>query len=337
VVARASLYVLLPVLAASLGCHSVVEYTDSGEFGAVLLDAEDLSVVGYVAGMDGARSLASMGSHRFLVGTSDGAVYEVDSQAMVVLEQHRVSAGSGAGVERMVKSPSASSLYLLTGSGRILEMDQYGFDVLDQFSACAAPSDICRSPSSIPRIYVADEEEGLIQEVWTSDNHLGKSILVPERPVALAGYCVDPDIIVSAHAESGGVNLIGLETEGYTRLIDGSEGPFADVAVAMQDTVCCAVSPDWDSQTGRLHLVATSGIGPNVEVIGVEGHPRCVCANPLPDKPFFYVACADGQRTLVLAVDYLNSSIEACVELEGYPWAISTHQSGQYLIVLTSL
>ncbi len=319
------------------GCHEVTEYTGSGEFGAVILDAEDLSVVGYVAGIDGARSLASMGSHRFLVGTTTGRVYEVDSQDLEVVGQRQITAGSGAAVERMVKSPSASTLYLLTGAGRILEIDQETFEVEDEFNAGASPSDICRSPGGLARIYVADAQQGRVREVWTSDNHVGKVIEVPEMPVAMAGYRSDPDQLVAAHDGEGGVSIVDIQVGGSSSLLSGSHGPYSDVAVAVSDTIICAAAPGWNSETGRLYVVDMTGLQPAVEYFSVEGHPRCVCVNPMGSPPYFYAACADGDRTVVVALNYLSGQVEMTAELEGYPWAVSTHQNGEYLIVLTSI
>ncbi|MGM0628142.1 MAG: hypothetical protein ACQETZ_08280 [Candidatus Fermentibacterota bacterium] len=331
---------MAPALCALLlaaGCHEVTEYTDSGEFGAVILRTSDLSVVGYVAGMDGARSLVSMGGSRFLVGTSTGRVYEVDSEVLEIVRHQQVTAGSGAGIRRMVKSPSASTIYLLTGSGKILEMDSETFGIVDDFTAGASPSDICRSPGSIPRIYVSDMEQGRIREVWTSDNHVGKVIEVPEMPVSLAGYLSAPDVLVSAHEGQGGVNIVDIEAGGSISLLSGSSGPFSDVAVAGADTIVCAGAPRWDADNGRLLMVKMGEMGPSVSSFPVEGHPTSVSASPPGSSPLFYAACADGDRTVVVALNYLHGQVQMTAELEGYPWAVSTHRNGEYLIVLTSI
>lgn len=327
----------LCVLLLAGGCHEVTEYTDSGDFGAVILRTSDLSVVGYVAGMDGARSLVSMGGSRFLVGTSTGRVYEVDSEVLEIVRHQQVTAGSGAGIRRMVKSPSASTIYLLTGSGKILEMDSETFGIVDDFTAGASPSDICRSPGSIPRIYVSDMEQGRVREVWTSDNHVGKVIEVPEMPVSLAGYLSAPDVLVSAHDGQGGVNLVDIEAGGSISVLSGTSGPFSDVAVAGADTIICAGAPRWDADNGRLLMVKMKEVGPSVSSFTLEGHPTCVNVNPTPSIPFFYAACADGDRTVVVALNYLYGEVQMTAELEGYPWAVSTHRNGEYLIVLTSM
>jgi len=327
----------LCVLLLAGGCHEVTEYTDSGDFGAVILRTSDLSVVGYVAGMDGARSLVSMGGSRFLVGTSTGRVYEVDSGVLEIVRHQQVTAGSGAGIRRMVKSPSASTIYLLTGAGKILEMDSETFGIVDDFTAGVSPSDICRSPGSIPRIYVSDMEQGRVREVWTSDNHVGKVIEVPEMPVALAGYTSDPDVLVSAHDGQGGVNLVDTQAGGTINLLSGTGGPFSDVAVATQDSAICISIPDWDGDNAELRLIGLTELEPVEQSFSMEGHPTCVAVNPTPSIPFFYAACADGDRTVVVALHYLYGEVQMTAELEGYPWAISTHRSGEYLIVLTSM
>ena len=330
--------VLLAVAALTVaGCHSVTEYTDSGDFGAVVLNASDLSVLGYVAGIDGARSLVSMGGSRFLVGTSTGHVYEVDSQLMEIVEHHQVTAGAGAGISRMVKSPSAATIYLLTGMGKILEMDQETFEVVDDFGVGASPSDICRSPASLPRIYVSDAQQGMVREVWTSDNHVGKVMEVPESPVALAGFLPDPDRMVSAHDGEGGVSILNTDSQYYSVLLSGDDGPYSAVAMASTDTIVCAAAPRWNSDGGRVYMIDMAGPEQGTVSLSVDGHPTCICVHPLGSPPYFYAACADGDRTLVEALNYLYGQVQMTAELEGHPWAITTHRSGEKLIVLTSI
>ena len=329
--------VLLVALPLLLGCHDVTEYTESGEFGAVILDASNLSVVGYVAGMEGARTLAPLSGSLFLVGSADGRLYEVDSQRLEVVRQHRIGGGSSSSVKRMLSSPSASTIYMLTGMGKALEVDDTDFLVLDEFSVGVSPSDACRSPSQRPRIYVSDRDAALVREVYTSNNSQGTLYDVAESPVALAPYPDDPDAVVTAHEGEGGVNLLYLATGVTTEVVPGSMGPFSDVAVASRDTTACAAAPNWNGEDGRLALVLPGGIQPEVVGVSVTGHPTCVCSNPDPSRPYFYAASSSGSNTVVSAVNYLDRTLEMTVTVEGYPWDIMTHRSGEYVIVLTSI
>lgn len=330
--------VVVMVLAALAGCHDVTEYTDSGEFGAVILDASDLTVEGYVAGVEGARTLASMGGSSFLVGTSTGMVHEVDSHQQVITASHRISAGPSAALDCFTKSPVGSSMYMRTGSGKLLEVSTEGFDVLDDFSAGPSPSAICRSPQGLGRIYVTDAQEGTLREVNASTNEVNWVYDIEPSPAAIAVHSTDPPIMVIAHGNDEGLHAVRLDWSAPSSNWLFEEGTFADVASAPSDTVLCLAEPCWDGESGRLWLVRVGWARPfGYRSYGVAGHPTCVCVNSDYSLPYFYAACADGDRTVVVMVNYLTLEVEATVEIEGYPWDISSHNNGSRLLVLTSL
>lgn len=319
-----------------MGCHDVTEYSESGEFGAVILDATDLSVLGHIAGMDGARTVVSMSGSRFLVGCTSGRVYDVDSEAMKVQSSSQVTSGTGGGLDELTKSPAAASVYMTTGSGKLLEMDTDDFSVLDEFSAGPSPSAICRSPEGLTRIYVTDREQGTVREVDAYSNLENWSEYVAECPVAITRHGEDPPIMITAHGNDGGIHAIRLDWIQDNYLCP--HGTFADVTSAPFDTIFCAAEPCWESGSGRLLVGEVGWVRPFTSYTqSVSGHPTCVCSNPLRSRPYFYVACADGDRTIVAALNYDTRRIEMTVELDGYPWDITTHMSGDRLIVITSL
>jgi len=320
------------------GCHDVTEYTDSGEFGAVILDASDLSVEGYVAGLEGARTLTSMGGSSFLVGTSTGMVHEVDSDQQVITASHRVSAGSSASLDCFTKSPVGSSLYMCAGSGKLLEMSTQSFDVVDDFSAGPSPSAICRSPEGLGRIYVTDAQEGRLREVNASTNQVNWVYDIEPAPAAIAVHSDDPPVMVVAHGDDKGLHAVRLDWSSPRSNWLFYDGTFTDVASAPSDTVLCLAEPRWDAESGRLWLARVGWARPfEYKSFGVEGHPVCVCANSDYSMPYFYAACADGNRTVVVMVNYLSFEIEATAEIDGYPWDISSHSNGSRLLVLTSI
>jgi hypothetical protein len=71
--------------------------------------------------------------------------------------------------------------------------------------------------------------------------------------------------------------------------------------------------------------------------LGVEGNPACVCVNSNLTRPYFYAACADGDVTRVVMVNYRTWEIEGTAEVDGYPMDISSHDGGTRLVVLTAL
>jgi hypothetical protein len=328
----------MTALAALAGCHEVTEYTDSGDFGAVILDASDLSVEGYVAGMEGARTLVSMGGSRFLVGTSTGMVHDVDSDQQAVLASHQVSSGASAALDCFIKSPVSSSIYMRAGSGKLLEMSTMNFDVLDEFTVGPSPSAMCGSPEGRGCIYVTDAEQGCLREVSASTNEVSWTYDIQPSPAAIAVHSATPPIMLTAHSDDKGLHAVRLDWSAPRDNWLLYSGTFADVASAPQDTVFCLAQPGWGNESGRLKVATVAWQRPfesrNFEV---DGHPVCVCTNSDYSMPYFYAACADGDRTVVVMINYLTFEVEGTAEIDGYPWDISSHNNGTRLIVLTSL
>ena len=324
---------LLASIVAFSGCHEVTEYSDTGEFGAVILNASNLSVEGNVSGLEGARCLLSMDEDNFLVGSSSGRLYVVDSQGLGVQSSHQITAGSGAGVLKMLSLGGMGSIYVITGMGSLLEVDRQSFSVVDEFGVGSSPSDMCRSPSGAGRIYVTDQEQGRLYEVYTSDNSIGWNIPLSGAPMAVAPLSSSPDFLIAA-SSSGGMSSVDLGLQYRYALVGGS---FSDVASLPWDSLYCAVAPCWDDDGGYLILARQKWQESTFfHQTSLPGHPSAVCATEVPSLPYFYAACATDDGTLVAAVDYRYGTIAHTAELEGRPWAIITHAGGESVVVLTS-
>jgi hypothetical protein len=326
------------LLLISAGCHEVTEYTDSGEFGAVVMDATDLTVQGYVAGMEGAGTLVSMEGSRFLVGTATGWIHEVDSGELRIIRSKQVSAGGASALGGLTRAPVGGSVYALTGGQKLLEIDPDGLDVLDEFTAGPSPSDICRSPQAEARLYIVDQGDARLRELSVSDNQVNWEHDLPPSPLAAAVHSADPPILLIAHGDDGGLTALRLDWMGDAVMsVDGS---FSDVVSAPEDTVLCAAEPRWGSDSGRLFLARVgwpSLFEFETASLGVEGNPACVCVNSNLTRPYFYAACADGDVTRVVMVNYRTWEIEGTAEVDGYPMDISSHDGGTRLVVLTAL
>ena len=326
----------MTALTALAGCHSVTEYTDSGDFGVVVLNASDLSVGGYVAGMDGARTVVSMGDSALLVGCSNGMVHTVNSEGLFIASSEYVTAGTGGGLDCFMKSPVRSSLYAITESGRIVEFSSADFSLLDEFAAGPSPSSMCRSPSGVGRIYIADDQQGVVREINALTNQEYGSYNVGACPMAVAPNCADPPMLVTVHGQDTGIYSIRLDWSSVNWLRD--RGTLCDVASLSTDSIFCALEPAWDEESGAMLLCEGGWLSP-IEVYSceVDGHPTAVCCSPDPQLPYFYAACASGDETLVVALNYQSREVEMTTLIDGYPYDITTHRNGEKIIVLTAL
>lgn len=327
----------LLLLTLTLGCHEVTEYTDSGEFGVVILSAWDLSMEGYVAGVDGARTLCSTGKLSFPVGCTSGQAYEVSLEGMEVLDVYQITAGAGAGLDCMTRSPSAYSAYMSGGGSKILEMELNGYTVIDEFSCGSSPVDICRSPAGNARIYILDSGNECIREIWSSSNSQGWTLGVAESPMAVAGALDQPEVLVTTHGDQGGVQLHNLDYGFSSEILSAEYGPFSAVAAVPRDSLCMVAAPEWQGQQGRIYLLRVGEADASLlDSKQLEGHPVEICGDPSQGPPYFYIACVDGEYTRIYAYSIISQQIELSAELEGYPWEMSTNLD-DHLIVLTSL
>ena len=325
------------------GCHQVTEYSDSGEFGAVILRADNLEVLGYIPGMAGARSALSLGPDKFLVGCTTGYLYEVSTDSMAITASRQVTAGSGAGLDHLLLSPLEESVYAITGGG-ILEITLEGYGAIDEIPMGVSLSDMCVSPLELPdslqRLYLTDSGASVIREFYAYYGEEGWVLEMPTEPRAIVDHYADPPLLLAALGDGGGICAIDLDMAVCQQKLPGSYSDVASLSFGIWDSTFCAAEPRWSEDSGRLRMGATGqvwGDPPECRSFSVPGHPVSVCASPELSLPYFYAVCADGANTVVVALDFQLQEVVSITELDGHPWDIAPHRYGEYLVVLTSI
>jgi len=74
---------------------------------------------------------------------------------------------------------------------------------------------------------------------------------------------------------------------------------------------------------------------PEVVHVQIAGHPTSVCS--VPGTTLFYVLSYLGSGTSrVTAVNYVTEAVVSEIDIAGFPWDITSHANGEFVLALTS-
>jgi hypothetical protein len=319
---------LMPLLA----CHQPVEYSSSAESGVTKIRVSDMTVVSNITGITDGRSLQSVGNTEFLVASGSGVLYRFDSEAMALDTSFVIGFGSGAGYREMIL-PKAGSIYVIGSAGKILEVSLQSNSVVDELVAGPLPVAMC--PSAVDqRFYVADGSDRRIREIDSETNtQLRESQPLDEVPVGISAESYEKSFLfVCCADEAGTVERISLSTLYPGEILLG--GVCTDISAFPAESVWAVVHPEWYGANGKLSLCSSFFI-PETQSIAISGHPISICS--VPGTTLFYILSYLGDGiSRATAVNYFTAENEGHVDLEGFPWDITSHANGEFVLVLTS-
>lgn len=313
------------------GCHEITEFSPDGIHGVHIIDTSDMTLVATMTGFDGARSICSVNDTRFLVACNSGQLFTVDSEELSVIRVQSIGLPFSTGYNSMTRA-NDGAIYIIGAYGRLLEYSTTVGAVLDEFSAGPYPIAVCRSPSR-DSIYVADFSDGLLREVRTMDNTVTREIELPALPSSAAPFDVARDMVLVSSSEGGGCYI----DWDVLRVLDVSGASGSSDCAGLPDTAaCCFVRPFYGSSTGMARFMY--GDLPHFEEyasLTLSGDPLRVC-NAWPEKIFYVASYLGDGTTRVYSIDGLSQDITGTLDIDGYPWDIVSHRSGQYVLVLTT-
>jgi hypothetical protein len=74
---------------------------------------------------------------------------------------------------------------------------------------------------------------------------------------------------------------------------------------------------------------------PEVTTVQIAGHPTDICS--VPGTALFYVLSYLGDGTSrITAINYVIGEIVGEVDVPGFPWDITSHANGEFVLALTS-
>jgi hypothetical protein len=318
---------------AALSCYSPTEHDTVSQCGVVKLRVSDNTIMGSVDGIPDGRALCSIGNTQFLVASGTGEIFSISSQNMTIDTSFAVGYAGGAGYRSMI-NPKPGSIYVTGSSGKVLEISLANFSVLDEFEAGSMPNVLSPSTSSTETFYVADGSDGRIRELnMTSNSVVRQTEALNFNPVALAPESCLNDYLLAACADGeGSVFRVSLATFHPDAVQLGF--PCSDITAFPAESIWAVTHPQWQSETGYLSI-CSSYSPPDVQLVSLAGNPMRVCS--VPGTTLFYVLSylGDGQSR-VFAVNFLTGEVEAEIDVAGFPWDITSHGNGEFVLVLTS-
>lgn len=323
---------LSALLLAAVACYSPVEYDVVNQSRVVKLRVSDNTIVGTFNDITDGRSLCSIGNNEFIVASGTGTLYRFNSPAMALDTSFVIGFGSGSGYGSMI-TPKPGSVYIIGAAGKIIEVNLQTNSVIDEFEAGPMPNALCASPAS-QRFYVSDGSDRQIREVDPAGNTvLRTSSPLNNVPVSITVESFMDDYLLAASSGAEGtVERVTLSTFYVNSISLGSSS--SDITAAHAESIWAVVHPDWSSENGRVSI-CSNYFTPEIFSISVAGHPTNICS--VPGSTLFYALSYLGEGTSrITSINYFTKEIVAEIDIPGFPWDITSHANGEYILTLTS-
>ena len=321
-------------LAGFFGCHQMAEFETGATFGVSFVRTSDYTVETVVSGLEGARSICSNGNYEFLVTTSNGALYRINSQTMAVDTCFLIGTPSGNGYNKIIRSLQHNSIYILGPSGKIIEVSlNYNF-VKDEFYTGPNPIDLCASPDGSNHIFVIDSGDQTIRKVMTSSNTVIEESNLFHTPSSVSGYVAFPEfVLVACSDDTGSVYQLDVETLNlYSVVVTGIS--CGEIASSQNDSIFCITHPGTGSSDGGATLVRATPLPEYLEYFPITGTPVSLCSHPF--NRYFYIASLKDGNTVITVLNGITFQVETEFNVDGFPFDVTTHRNGEYLLVLTA-
>lgn len=326
--------IVVITLAGLFGCHQVAEFETGATSGVSFIRTSDYMVETVVPGLEGARSIRSNGNNEFLVATSNGALYRVNSQTMAVDTCFLIGTPSGNGYNVIIRSPQQNSIYILGSAGKLIEVGLNNNFVKDEFYTGPNPVDLCISPDGSNHIFVIDSGDQTIRKVMTSSNTVIAESNLYHIPSSVSGYVAFPEFVLAACSDdTGSVYMMDVETLIlYSAISTGM--PCEGIASSQNDSVFCVTHTGTGSSDGGATLVRATPFPEYLEYFPITGTPVSLCSHPFNSN--FYVASLKDGDTVITVLNGDTFQVETEFTIKGLSFDITTHRNGEYLLVLTS-
>jgi len=320
---------LCAVLAA--GCHDVTEFESEGSSGVVLMDADDLSILGTMQGFDGGRSVASIGGDEFFVATNQGQIYRVDASEQAIVSVFTVGQPYSSGYTSMIPVGSGT-VHLIGGYDQVVQVSNYGI-VLDEFPAGTSPSGLCRTGDAT-RLFVCDGSDGMMREILLPGNEVVTYTDIGFPMTALASASDADSSFVAVGADTAAYissNYGFIARHGLTLA-----GVASDVACLPDTALFCIAIPEFGESSGYIALTSypTGYMVPSLMHVPLEGNPLCICTSDLIPLTFYVGARMGDGMSRIYEYTANTHQILGWVDIEGNIVDLTTISSGQCLAVL---
>lgn len=329
---------LLPAAALAVilvcGCHSLTEFEGTLHSGVVFIRTDDYTVEAILEGFDDGRAICSINNNTFYVLGSTGTLYKVNSEEMVIDTSFSVWNGPALGPIDILSPVPRSKVYIIGNGSEIIEVSVSSNQVTDIFWAGPSPACMVSTETAAnTSIYIGDSQDNRLRQVDLSNNIVVRSALIGYQPYALGIDNLQQFLLVSAYYDNVmRIMNIGLDPIHAGQYNVGSSG--TDIVLPANGTQFYMADPNWEGGGGSLIAVRVDTLGGMRDsTISMPGHPVRLSATP--SGRYLHILSNTGTGDTILTVlDLFFGGTVAEIELSGYPWDLTLHANGEYVLVL---
>ena len=108
----------------------------------------------------------------------------------------------------------------------------------------------------------------------------------------------------------------------------------SDITAFQAESTWAVVHPEWYEENGSVSICNSFSM-PQISNLFIEGHPTDICS--IPGSTICYVLSYLGEgMSRITAINYFTGDVTGYVDIEGFPWDITSHANGEFVLALTS-
>jgi len=312
-------------------CSNFTEYSGTPSAGLLILDPDNLEIIGSLDGIEGGRALCAGLDREFFVSSSTGELHVFNASTAAHDTSFVIGPGSSAGYGSMAFVPMKNSVYIIGALGTILEVDIEARSVADEFTVGSSPSFITPS-RSFDFVFVTDPLNNKVHAVRTTSNTVQKTWLFAHTPTVMLDNTMGNDTLLISTNDPRGVAYVQPgDFSSPGRKV--SLPPASDMARSDFLNLMFAAHPRYGYSTGTVSVI--DSLFPAFSVRNTV---------TVPGNPAFVTTHGDGLHLLILSTGdsggctlysyhLTQSALVNSVDLPGTP--VDMILAGDRLVILT--
>lgn len=312
-------------------CSNFTEYSGTPSAGLIVVDPENLELLGTLDGIEGGRALCAGPDLEFFVSSTSGELHVYNASTVTRDTTIVIGPGSSAGYGSMAYIPMTNSVYIIGALGTILEVDMDDCAVTDEFTAGSSPAFLIPS-RNFAFIYVTDPLGNKVHAVRTTSNTVQKTWLYAKTPTVMCMNTIGSDTILVSTNDSRGVAYI-QPTDFSSPARKVNLAPVSDMARSDLLNLIFAAHPGYGYPTGTVSII--DSLFPAFSVrntVTVPGNPAFVTTHN-DGMHLFILSTGESGGCTLFSYHLTQSAIVNSVDLPGTP--VDMIMAGNRLVILT--
>lgn len=319
------------VLLALAGCSNFTEYSGIPSAGVILVDPDELAVIGCLGEVEGASAVCPAGPWGdFFVTATTGELHRFNAVTMSLDTSFTIGPGSSAGYCAAAYIPGKNTLYVVGAQGEILEVSAATNTVKDIFTAGSSPSFMVTSRNG-DYVYMADPVNNRIHGIRTTSNQVLKTCSYTRTPTVLCNNPWGADTLLVATNDPSGYAYIQPMAP-PSPAFRARLSPVSDMAVSSQLGLMTAAHPGYGQDHGTVSVIDTLYLMSIRETFAIPGHPSRLAVDQAQMNLFILTSLSPGQ-TAVYSYNFGARVITDSLFLTGTP--VDMALAGGLLVVIT--